>query len=106
MKEAIPGLFNLGEILTSSDAAEALARAQQPLSDLLERHSSGDWGHVSPETCELNERCVRTAGREGQVFSAYPIATGDKVYVITGASGHRWTTTIVQLSWEPIDWNC
>jgi len=57
---------------------------------LLARHITGDWA----EMCKEDQRANRRAVEEGsRVFSAYRLATGAKVWVITEAD--RSATTLL-----------
>jgi len=56
----------------------------------LARHAAGDWGIVNAEDKRLNDRAVRDRGR---LLSAYLIANGTKIWIITEAD--RSATTIL-----------
>ncbi len=61
-------LFELGAILTTPGASEALELDQLRL--YLDRHQAGDWGHVCKDDKELNDQAVKDGGR---ILSAYAI---------------------------------
>lgn len=91
-------LFELGKLMITPGAQEALAFDPRKPLKLLARHRSGDWGTCSPEDCRSNDRAVKQGSR---VFSAYPIddakasaGHGDNtLWVITEAD--RSVTTIL-----------
>lgn len=83
-------LFPMGQVVATPGALEALTEAQTAPSELLRRHSSGDWGEVPPEDARENSRSLKHGWR---VLSSYPLSTGAKVWVITEAS--REVTTLL-----------
>jgi hypothetical protein len=81
--------FQLGQLVATPDALEALEAAKiDPLS-LIDRHLAGDWGNVPPEDAALNEAALKNGSR---LLSSYPLPSG-KVWVITEAD--RSVTTIL-----------
>ncbi|MGI4791096.1 MAG: hypothetical protein ACRYFS_19895 [Janthinobacterium lividum] len=82
--------FPLGQLLSTPGAIAALqAVGMTPLS-LLVRHAAGDWGDLDAEDKQLNERALQDGSR---IFSAYCLAAGLKVWVITEAN--RAATTVL-----------
>jgi hypothetical protein len=79
---AIPGQprFQLGDIVATPGAVEALAEANQAPTELLHRHVTGDWGSLCQEDIEENERSVRGGFR---ILSSYVLSTSVKLWVIT-----------------------
>ena len=73
-------LFDLGQLVATPGALQALQGAEQHPAELLVRHVSGDWGDLVDEDKLENELAVAKGLR---VFSAYKLSTGDKVWVIT-----------------------
>lgn len=82
--------FELGQLVATPGALDALQAAKQSPIALLSRHVRGDWGEVPPEDAQENELSVREGFR---VLSAYTLSTGVKVWVITEAD--RSATTIL-----------
>lgn len=75
-------LFELGRVVATPRALEALTEAQIAPSELLRRHQSGDWGDdVPPADARENEVSVREGFR---VLSSY-VADGERIWIITEA---------------------
>lgn len=79
-------LFNLGAVRITPSAALMLEGSPDSSDwegfELLERHTSGDWGEVSEANARENDLSVREGFR---VFSVYTTSSGHKVWVITHA---------------------
>ena len=82
--------LELGAVVATPGAIEALAAADQGPREFLERHLNGDWGEVSSEDWALNDRSVRDGLR---ILSAYMLKTSVKIWIITEAD--RSVTTIL-----------
>lgn len=80
--------FELGQIVGTPGALEALEDAGQDPIDLLRRHVAGDWGDVCAEDAQENEFSVT---RRLRILSAYTLADGVKVWIITEADKSRTT---------------
>ena len=74
--------FNLGQIVATPGALEALEQAGQDAFELLARHASGDWGQLSEGDRAENEFSVEHGFR---ILSAYVLTNGVKVWVISEA---------------------
>lgn len=74
--------FNLGQIVATPRAVEALTRSQLSVDEILARHVAGDWGDVSDEQWGLNELSLL---EELALISTYATALGDRVTVFTRA---------------------
>ena len=81
--------FNLGQIVATSGAIEALAEVNCLPITLLNRHQSGDWGNLCDEDKAANNEAL---GNWDRLFSAY-IIQDVKFWVITEAD--RSATTIL-----------
>lgn len=81
----------LGTIVATPGALELLERAGVAPARLLQRHAAGDWGELSAEDWQANERAVRDGDR---VLSAYPVGDGERVWIIT--EWDRSATTILR----------
>lgn len=91
--EMVPN-FSLGQCVATPGALEILQVAGVSPLDLLSMHARGDWGNLSPEDQEANERALVDGSR---VFSSY-LVNDQKVWVITeaeGDDGHRASTCIM-----------
>jgi hypothetical protein len=82
--------LELGQVMATPGAIQALADAGQMPAEFLARHEVGDWGEIAAEDWQENERSVREGFR---ILSAYKLTTGVKVWVITEAD--RSATTIL-----------
>jgi hypothetical protein len=81
-------LFELGQIVITDNALQALSSAA--VMESIDRHAAGDWGELPPEDSRANERALEGGGR---LFSAYDLAEGTRVWIITEAD--RSVTTIL-----------
>ncbi len=85
----------LGQIVATPGALVALAAADVSPSTLLRRHASGDWGDLDAHDRAANARALRDGSR---LLSAYTIAEGVKIWIITEAAdedSHRAATTLL-----------
>ncbi|HEY2893773.1 MAG TPA: hypothetical protein VGJ16_06160 [Pirellulales bacterium] len=82
-------LFDVGEIVITPAAIAALESSGQTLSEVLARHSSGDWGEVSAAVRLVNERGLT---EYFNLQSCYSICEGQHLVVVT--NGERTLTTI------------
>ena len=88
--------FNLGQILATPGALEALEESGQTPQFFLARHVRGDWGDVCDEDKMLNDQSLVDGSR---LLSAYTTLKGKKLWIITEAcddSGHRLASTILR----------
>ena len=83
-------IFDPGEVVLTNDARAAILDAGDDPSDLVRRHTEGDWGCVSLRESAENEYGL-LFGR--QIVSFYRLRNGHSVGVIT--DGNRATTTLV-----------
>ena len=71
-------LFNLGQLVITANAQGVLA--PEEVSSALARHSRGDWGDVSAEDRQTNDRGVV---KQGMILSVHQSSKGVKFWVIT-----------------------
>ncbi len=83
-------LFDLGQLVATSGALEALKDAEQNPAELIDRHVIGDWGDLEDEDKKENELSL---ARGFRIFSSYKLNSGTRVWVITEAD--RSATTIL-----------
>ena len=83
-------LFELGRIVATRGALQALEQAGQSPAEFLDRHVAGDWGELDEEDKRENEFSVRNGFR---ILSAYTTSAGVKLWVITEAD--RSATTFL-----------
>ena len=74
--------FQLGQVVATPGALEALREAGDEPMMYLMRHQSGDWGDVPEEDAKENEFSVENGFR---ILSAYTLKDGTKIWVITEA---------------------
>lgn len=87
--------FNLGQVVATPGALEALEKSGQSPQFFLEKHQSGDWGNVCAEDKMLNDQSLIDGSR---ILSAYKTLMGDRLWLITeavGDDGRRSSTTIL-----------
>ncbi len=83
--------FQLGQVVATPGALDALERAGTTPLRLLGRHESGDWGDLSDDDIAENEFSLKEGFR---LLSAYNLPdTGEKIWVITEAD--RSVTTLL-----------
>jgi hypothetical protein len=76
-------LFELGEIVATPGALEAMRLNRIDMVSLLTKHTSGDWGVICAEDKRENDLSVKNGWR---ILSSYPLnGKGDKVWLITEA---------------------
>jgi hypothetical protein len=83
-------LFDLGQVVGTPGALQALQEAELEPIEILIRHLTGDWGNLDDEDKKENELSVEQGFR---ILSAYELETGAKVWVIT--EWDRSVTTIL-----------
>ena len=87
MNAIVVVIFELGEIVATSNALQALAI--EDIMTGLHRHRAGDWGELSPEDIEANNQALVEGSR---ILSAYS-SKGVKFWIITEAD--RSATTVL-----------
>ena len=75
-------LFDMGKIVSTPGALDALERAGQSPGEFLAKHVRGDWGEVDAEDKTANDAAVQEGSR---ILSAYRLNTQIKLWVITEA---------------------
>ncbi len=84
-------VVELGEVVATPGALEALEKAGVLPLRLLGRHQSGDWGDISEDDKRENELSLKEGFR---LLSAYKLpGDGGKVWIITEAD--RSVTTVL-----------
>ncbi len=81
--------FELGRIFATPGACALLASGVDLMNLALARHGNGDWGDLSEDDRDANERALTTGAR---IFSAYQLPEA-RVWVITEAD--RSATTLL-----------
>jgi hypothetical protein len=84
--------FQLGRIVATPGALEAMARRGIDAGELLTRHAAGDWGDLDEQDKRENEFSVT---RRLRILSAYGTQDDpDRIWLITEAD--RSATTILK----------
>lgn len=84
--------IELGAVVATPGALEAFQRVGPRIGAiLLRRHLTGDWGDLSQDDREANDRAA-TLGDE-RILSAYKLEDGAKIWIITEAD--RSVTTFL-----------
>ena len=87
--------FNLGEVVITPAALEAIAEAGQTPDYFLNRHIQGDWGTVNADDALANDHALIDGSR---LLSAFRTLRNVKLWVITEAvddQGKRAATSII-----------
>src|SRR6185369_17103396 len=66
-------LFQLGRVVATPGAIDALDKAKIAPFQLISRHVAGDWGVVDAEDSAANNQAIVDGGR---ILSAYKLETG------------------------------
>jgi hypothetical protein len=82
--------LELGRLVATPGALQALEEAGQVPGEFLALHQSGDWGIVCDEDKSLNEEALKQGAR---ILSAYRLINGTKIWVIT--EWDRSSTTLL-----------
>ena len=82
--------FELGRLVATPGALEALSKTKESPSKFLKRHMLGDWGEICAADRQENKRSLEHGYR---LMSVYRTTAGKKLWVITEAD--RSVTTIL-----------
>ena len=74
--------FELGRVVATPGALEALNRSGQSVWSVLSRHISEDWDECDEGDRAANDRAVEDGSR---ILSVYRLTTGETVWVVTEA---------------------
>ena len=83
-------LFELGRVVATPGALQALEENKKCGTEYLGRHLFGEWGDLDQEDKEENELSVKEGFR---ILSAYGLPDGQKLWIITEAD--RSVTTLL-----------
>ena len=90
--------FQLGQIVATPAALEAIQDAGQSPDFFLDKHVQGDWGEVDDEDKAANDQALIDGSR---LLSAYRTLRNIRIWIITEAEsegGKRSSTTILMPS--------
>ena len=74
--------FDLGQVVATPGALEALESAGQTPAEFLSRHAACDWGEVDDEDKQANDDSLKTGAR---LLSAYRTSLDERLWIITEA---------------------
>jgi len=77
-------LFELGRVVSTPGAIQALENAGVDGRELLARHERGDWGNVGVEDRQTNNEALKDGSR---LLSSYALPNGVKIWIVTEAVG-------------------
>jgi hypothetical protein len=86
-------LFDLGQVVATPGALDALRDAGQTPGEFLNRHVTGDWGDLDQEDRQANNTALTDGSR---ILSSYTTRKGERLWIITEATddhGRRLCTT-------------
>ena len=72
--------FEVGQLVVTPTAEQALQQNSIPLDTLLSRHQSGDWGDISQTVRAVNESGLKD---HFNLQSAYALRDGRRIVVVT-----------------------
>jgi hypothetical protein len=75
-------LFDLGQIVATPGALNALRCSSQSPGEFLTKHARGEWGELDDHDTEANQTALREGGR---ILSSYKTRLGDVIWVISEA---------------------
>ena len=88
--------FDLGPVVSTPGALEALEKNGSDGLEYLARHARGDWGELCDDDKAANDDALKTGAR---ILSAYVLPDGTKLWIITDAEideqHHRQATTFL-----------
>lgn len=82
--------FEMGQVVATPGALDALEQANEYPGEYLSRHLKGDWGELDEHDRKENEYSVN---RHLRLLSAYKLSDNTKIWIITEAD--RSATTIL-----------
>ena len=88
--------FQLGRVVATPGALEALEEASQGAEHFLALHASGNWGELDAEDRKANDQAIAHEGdpdRQQRVLSSHLTRKQEKIWIIT--EWDRSVTTIL-----------
>jgi len=89
--------FQLGQVVATPGALEALEKNNVNALEYLSRHASCDWGDLDLKDQESNTEALASGAR---LMSAYTLPNDEKIWIITEAAdetGKRVATTLLRV---------
>lgn len=87
--------FDLGQVVATPAAIQALEEANQSAVELITRHVNGNWGDLDEDDKKANEDAVKNGSR---ILSAYTLSNQIRIWVLTEAKnddGKRASTCLL-----------
>lgn len=84
--------FEMGRLLVTPGADQALKEANVSLLLLLVRHSRGDWGDLDEDDKAANDAAM--ASGEDRILSSYVLPSDENVWIITEADRSATTALL------------
>ena len=81
-------VVRLGRIIATPNALESISEAD--IQNAIQRHQAGDWGELSGEDRDANDKALNDGSR---ILSAYNAGNGTRLWIITEAD--RSVTTVL-----------
>lgn len=75
-------LFNLGKLVATPGALDALSRSSQSPGEFFTKHVRGEFGDLDAFDTEANRTAIRDGDR---ILSSYKTCQGEAIWVITEA---------------------
>jgi hypothetical protein len=82
--------FEVGQVVATPGAIQALSRNGTDQREYVNRHQSGDWGDVGSGAAWENQCAIN---QSQNIMSAYTLKDGTRVWIVTEAD--RSATTIL-----------
>ena len=76
-------LFDLGRVVVTAAAWQAIQDSGQDVAEFLDRHVHGEWGAVFSTESELNEQAIESGAA---IKSVYRTDNGVKIWIVTDAA--------------------
>jgi hypothetical protein len=90
MSSVVKPKFELGQVVATPGAIQALSRNHVGKDEYVKRHQAGDWGDLNEYDGDANEIALT---ENLPITSAYTLKDGTRLWIIT--EGDRSTTTIL-----------
>jgi len=91
----MPPKFQLGQVVATPGALQALEESGQTPEFFLDQHVQGNWGQVDASDWRLNDQALADGSR---LLSAYTTLKGVRIWIITeavGDDGKRTCSTLL-----------
>ena len=97
MTSSSPTLFQPGVVVATFAALRVLFRAGLSPTDVLTRHTSGDWGDICPEDQRANNEALAKGGR---ILSSFEVQVHGETTTLWLITEHDHSSTTILLPAE------